>query len=562
MKSKLKFLIQITIALILTIIMYFLYPFIGPLPEYIRHHLEGGEIFQNYNLIFSLSIWNFSLSLAWLFYRDNPVLNNFLSLTFIPSGILVFVEIIYLNIFYDYIYIVPTIIGIIILAKKRNSLKLKYLLSISGGLIGLVYLEYFLGIAYSNISPLLLLLASIIMIYIFLEISVLYKWMKKLLSRKKAIIKRLLLGVIIFLLVFGIFLEGVLMEWYLRPSNYYINSNLEIESWTAISNGMHNSNTDMIYWNNYIYLVHDQRIYHFWIGDDAKLIVWRSKDAKNWEKVVELRSPSTDIRDPKFCNINGTLFLYALLNVGLIARPYQTVYFKTNDGLNWEDCKKLNLSGWLLWRPKTIDNKTWYSCAYWYEHGESVLLKTSNGTDWIIVSTIFKGQANDETALEFYNNDSIICTLRIEGESDSMFGTNTACTIIATSIPPYINWNYSKSYITRLDGPCLFSYNNKTFAIGRYQVGPKTIFTELGSAFSKKRTSIFLVEPDNLTYLTDLPSTGDTSYAGIVILGNQLYVSYYTSDIRFDYPWILGMVSKSDIRIARINLTSLINFIL
>ena len=79
----------------------------------------------------------------------------------------------------------------------------------------------------------------------------------------------------------------------------------------------------------------------------------------------------------------------------------------------------------------------------------------------------------------------------------------------------------------------------------------------MGSVLSRKRTALFRVDDDRLTWLSDLPSAGDTSCAGTVIRGDFLYVSYYTSDIRRDVPWLLGMVLPSDIRIARIPLAAL-----
>lgn len=75
--------------------------------------------------------------------------------------------------------------------------------------------------------------------------------------------------------------------------------------------------------------------------------------------------------------------------------------------------------------------------------------------------------------------------------------------------------------------------------------------------YSRKRTSVFLVEEDGPRYLTDLPSAGDTSYAGIVIRGDELFTSYYTSDIEQDYAWLLGMFRPSSIRMARIDLPAL-----
>ncbi len=244
-----------------------------------------------------------------------------------------------------------------------------------------------------------------------------------------------------------------------------------------------------------------------------------------------------------------------------MADPYQTLYTYSDDGMNWQPLQEVALGGWLFWRPKTRDNLTWYNSAYWHEHGKAILLNSTDGINWNIVASIYEGEANDETEIEFLPDGRLICTSRLEGNAgaDSVFGSSNASTLIAISSYPYTNWSsYVKSRITRLDGPCLFSYDNKTFAVGRYQPGPRTPFTELGSVFSKKRTAIFLVEDNGLTYLTDLPSAGDTSYAGVVQNGTDLYVSYYTSDITKDFPWILGMVADSDIRIAQVNLTALV----
>jgi hypothetical protein len=60
-----------------------------------------------------------------------------------------------------------------------------------------------------------------------------------------------------------------------------------------------------------------------------------------------------------------------------------------------------------------------------------------------------------------------------------------------------------------------------------------------------------------LRYLTDLPSAGDTSYAGIVMQGDELIASYYTSPPQRDITWILGMLRPSNIRMARIDLRAL-----
>ena len=95
------------------------------------------------------------------------------------------------------------------------------------------------------------------------------------------------------------------------------------------------------------------------------------------------------------------------------------------------------------------------------------------------------------------------------------------------------------------------------YAVGRYQPARTAPLSKQGSVLCKKRTSLFLVKEDGLTYLSDLPSAGDTAYAGVAIRGSDAYVCYYTSRIDRDYPWIAGMIGATDIRMAKISLPSL-----
>src|SRR3989304_544797 len=92
---------------------------------------------------------------------------------------------------------------------------------------------------------------------------------------------------------------------------------------------------------------------------------------------------------------------------------------------------------------------------------------------------------------------------------------------------------------------------------GRKEMAQAIHISMLTGVLCKKRTSLFLVKEDGLVYLSDLPSAGDTAYAGVAILGNDAYVCYYTSRIDRDYPWVAGMIGATDIRMAKISLASL-----
>lgn len=366
---------------------------------------------------------------------------------------------------------------------------------------------------------------------------------------------KIMRGVALALICIALALTTLVAVWYGRPNTSYVADALDMESWDAVSDGTHNSNTDLIYWQNAFYLVHATSPWHF-ASEQSKLIVRRSQDAKSWEKIAELAAAGEDIRDPKFAVIGDRLFIYALKNLDFTAEPYTTVMSTSEDGRTWSAFEPVEPEGWLFWRPKTSDGVTWYLPAYWHEHGKSALLQSTDGENWTMVRLIYEGERNDETTLEFLPDGRMISTARLEG-SGSYFGDDDASTLIGVAPPPYEQWTFTKDKVTRLDGPTLFTYGGRVYAAGRYQPGRRGYFTELGSIFSRKRTSLFLVEEDGLIYLSDLPSAGDTSYTGVVIRGDEAFISYYTSDIQRDYSWILGMVLPSDIRIARVDLPSL-----
>jgi hypothetical protein len=343
----------------------------------------------------------------------------------------------------------------------------------------------------------------------------------------------------------------------LRPNRAQLAPSLEIESWEVVSDGEHNSNTDMIFWRDHFWLVHAASPYHLGTPK-SRLVIRRSVDARSWEVVATLQVAGMDIRDPKFTAIGGRLFLYALTNEGFFATPEGSVVSISHDGMAWTQFESVGPKGWLLWRPKSADGKTWYAPAYWWDHGASVLLRSQDGLEWEEVSTIYEGEGNDETAIEFLPDGRLLATARLEVTPDTLSGNQDASTLLAVAEPPFEQWSYRKSQVTRLDGPVLFSHAGRIFAVARHQDGSRGPLMRLGGVWSRKRTALYEVTEDRLTHLTNLPSAGDTSYAGVVLRDGFAYIDYYTSAIDRDYPWMVGMFLPTDIRMARISLDELV----
>ena len=123
MESDLKkiTLIQFIIATIISLLFQFVIPvewqpLMGALPP----GSEGENV-----VFFTISQWFFSLSVAWLFYRDNKYLNNFLIFSFIPTSMMLVDEFIFIGLYYDWYHLYPFIVDIFILWKKRDTLNQK-----------------------------------------------------------------------------------------------------------------------------------------------------------------------------------------------------------------------------------------------------------------------------------------------------------------------------------------------------------------------------------------------------------------------------------------------------
>ncbi len=346
--------------------------------------------------------------------------------------------------------------------------------------------------------------------------------------------------------------------WYVRPNRSVIDPSLKMETWDAVADGTHNSNTDMIFWKDAFYMVHATSPFHF-ASSQSRLKVQRSLDARTWETIATFDAAGEDIRDPKFAAINDRLYLYALKNTDFTAEPHDTVAAYSQDGLTWSSFQSMSADtkGWLFWRPKTKDGQTWYVPAYWSEHNRSALFSSTDGLNWQMTAQIYSGDRNDETDIQFLPDGRMLATARLEF-SDSYTGDQRGSTLISLASPPYTDWQAQvKDPLTRLDGPNLFSYHGRIYAVGRFQPVTRGPFAYPGSILATRRTSLFEVRPDRLIYLSDLPSAGDTSYSGVVMSGDDLYICYYTSDIRHDFGWILGMLSPSNIRMAHLSLANL-----
>lgn len=344
----------------------------------------------------------------------------------------------------------------------------------------------------------------------------------------------------------------------LRPNRAYAPAPpTSLETWPAVADGLHNSNTDLIHWRGSFWLAHAAAPWHF-ASARTRIVLRRSPDARAWTEVASFSVPGEDVRDPKLMAWGERLWLYFLPNRHLPEpQPYTTLVTSSRDGLTWNSVTAVEPRGFLLWRPKALGAELVVT-AYWHEHGRAVLLRSGDGRQWQPVSEIVEGSSGDETDFEILEDGRILASSRLEGaRADAWFGDSEGATLLSLAAPPYTEWRQARVTNARLDGPCLFRWGGRVFALGRYEPEPRGFLFQMGSILSRKRTALYAVEPLQLRVLAILPSAGDTSYAGVVLHEGALYASYYTSRVDRDYPWLLGMLAASEIRIARLPLGAL-----
>src|SRR5262249_8611983 len=188
-----------------------------------------------------------------------------------------------------------------------------------------------------------------------------------------------------------------------------------------------------------------------------------------------------------------------------------------------------------------------YSAAY--EDGDRAvrLFRSTDGTTWSPGATIYDVAADTplETELVFMPSGRLLALVRMDGtDRELLGGAGRLRTKVCWAEPPYAAFFCPQELDgARLDGPLAFLHGERLFACaGRpwrsLDRSPPALY-ELGGTLEGG--------PLPLTELAELPSAGDTAYAGIAdIDSGRSLVAWYSGDVRQDHPWFLGMLEASD----------------
>ncbi|WP_133178959.1 exo-alpha-sialidase [Shewanella decolorationis] len=274
--------------------------------------------------------------------------------------------------------------------------------------------------------------------------------------------------------------------------------------------GEHNAFTDLVLFQGALFCVFREGSAH--VSPDGALRVLRSQDAGGtWQSVSLLTSTQADLRDGKLIEFRGELLL---LGGGAHhdKSGLQSYLWRSKDGMHWSEAQVVADKGYWLWRL-TEHQDALYGVGYRAgPDGDTRLYKSDDGQQFKSWMSVFNNQGYvNESSLVFHQG-SCFCLLRRDPVwSDEFLG------LLGHSLPPFNQWTW-QTLDKRIGGPVMFVYQSRLMAVVRlYEGNIRTALIEI----NKETSAIH-------EWLT-LPSQGDTSYAGIVLEGDDLYVSYYSS---------------------------------
>jgi hypothetical protein len=273
----------------------------------------------------------------------------------------------------------------------------------------------------------------------------------------------------------------------------------------------HNAFTDLARWNDGWWCTFREGDGH--VSGDGALRVIVSDDGDSWESAARITADGLDLRDPK---ISVTADNMLMLLAGERHRTGETwanssLTWFSQDGRTWHGPWRVAAPGVWLWRVTWTSGLAWgfgYGCQ---PQGFLRLYQSRCGRRFdAIEPDAFTGGYPNETKLVFRASGEALCLLRMDGED--------ANARLGEAEPPWTDWRW-RDLGVRIGGPEMIELpDGRLIVCGR-------LYDE------RIRTSLLWLDgaEATLTEAVELPSAGDTSYAGMVWHEDLLWVSYYST---------------------------------
>ena len=292
--------------------------------------------------------------------------------------------------------------------------------------------------------------------------------------------------------------------------------------------GRHDAFTDLCRFQGRMYLTFRSCPDGHMVFATSRILVLASDDGDTWDEVFTFSVPQRDTRDPHFLIFRDQLFVYT----GTWLVPAEGADRDLNehlgyaawseDGRKWHGPRMLEGTyGHYVWRA-AAHGDTAYLCGrrrrdfiagFPSETGpeniQGAMLASDDGLVWRHAA-LFTEEHGDETAFLFEEDGAVVALAR---------GAAGRPARICRAMPPYDRW--TRTELDRnVGGPLLARWG-----VGYLVGGRKTIDPD------NPRTILYWLVEDALHEIAELPSAGDNSYPGLLVLddGRQALLSYYSS---------------------------------
>ena len=255
-------------------------------------------------------------------------------------------------------------------------------------------------------------------------------------------------------------------------------------------------------------------------GADGRIRIMLREGDGPWSSVGLLELPGIDLRDPKLSLAPDGRIMVSLGGSRYVDRVLQDrksmVSFSDQAGNTFEppvpvviDESVRTPNDW-LWRVTWHDGVAYGVVYQRADDGWRIqLLQTIDGVHYDHVTRLAVPGEPNETTLRFTDDGTMVALIRREGaDHRAVFGR---------ARPPYVDWSFT-TLEKAIGGPDLIEDESGDWWVsGRdYAEGTRTFVARLGRD-GRLHDTVFL------------PSAGDTSYPGLVLEGDRLLVSYYSS---------------------------------
>lgn len=291
------------------------------------------------------------------------------------------------------------------------------------------------------------------------------------------------------------------------------------------------------------------------------MYVVSSTDLQTWTYETEIKL-GCDVREPRFAIYHDTLNLYFFRGGTRTFRfePKEIFVLRKTEKSSWSKKQSVNLDGFVPWRIRERKD-TLYLSAYYGKNLYNNKHQSNLRLFWSIDAVAWKPISEEpqvdilsaeEGEFIFDKEGNLFSTVRLEG---------TGSLICKADKYSLNNWEKKRSK-AKYDSALLFDHNEEIYLVSRRNIDGEIdkvknrrnekqgrINNLIRYSITKKVTALFKLNKTDLTlsHITDFPSTGDCSYAGISKLDDNTYVlmNYSNNITGRKKNWISGQLGRT-----------------